>query len=91
MAYDYQTERPNLFTENGQLMFLGIRDRAKQLIAEAGAARLSNIISKASGSSWTMLACVDRLVEIGELVEVTRSDSVVGQDRVFVSATDKFY
>jgi hypothetical protein len=30
-----------------------------------------------------MLACVDRLVELGEIREVTQPNTVAGQDRIF--------
>jgi hypothetical protein len=83
MSYKYEDHRANIFTENGQVMFLKIRDRAHALIETAGAARLSNIISGVCGDSWDMLACVDRLVELGEIREIT-SEDVRGQDRVFV-------
>jgi hypothetical protein len=85
MGYDYQTQRPAIFTENGQRMFLKIRDNTQRLLGLAGAARLHEMISDCSGDSWDMLACVDRMVELGEIREVT-SGHVAGQDRVFVSA-----
>ena len=74
MSYSYQAERGNVFTESGQEMFLAIRDAAHQLLKVAGAFRQEELLSKAhcSGESWTMLACVDRLVELGEIVEVPR-------------------
>ncbi|HUX16769.1 MAG TPA: hypothetical protein VMW52_09880 [Phycisphaerae bacterium] len=71
MAYDYEREKPNLFTDEGQRMFLRIRDRAHELILAAGAARMQEIIRGNSGELWEMLACVDRLVELGELREIT--------------------
>jgi len=37
-----------------------------------------------AGDSWTMLACIDRLVELGELWEVV-SQPVAGQHRIFTS------
>lgn len=83
--YNYQEEKPNLFTEEGQTMFLSIRDRVKELLAAAGAARAQEAMrAAAGGSSWTMLACLDRLVELREIREVTGPD-VAGQHRVFVS------
>lgn len=82
--YDYQTERPRVFTEEGQVMFLKIRDRAQSLLKTAGAARLGEIINGCTGDSWQMLACVDRLVELGELRELTQGMDVARQDRVFV-------
>ena len=85
MSYNYLTERPVIFTEEGQRMFLNIRDNAKRLLKEAGAARMQEIIKGNTGISWHMLACVDRLVEIGELRELT-NNIVAGQHRVFVEA-----
>ena len=82
--YDYRTERPKLFTEEGQILFLKIRDRVKYLLKTAGAVRMQEVIAGiCSGDSWQMLACVDRLVELGELREVTH-DVCAGQHRVFV-------
>lgn len=84
-GYDYVTERPTLFTEHGQVMFLKIRDNASRLIAEAGAARMQEIMRGVAGDTWAMLACVDRLVELGELRELTAPLSVAGQHRIFTA------
>ena len=81
--YNYETEKPFLFTDEGQRMFLKIRDRAFALIKTAGVARMDRIMDAGvSGSSWSMLACVDRMVELGELREIPQ-DRVPGQHRVF--------
>lgn len=68
MSYSYETEKPNVFSEDGQEMFLRIRDWLKKSLAETGAARVGEIVRHAggSGSSFTMLACIDRLVELKE-------------------------
>ncbi len=81
--YNYETERESLFTDRGQRMFLQVRERALKLLKEAGAVRMQEAISGASGSSWTMLACLDRMSELGEIREITRH-GVAGQHRVFV-------
>jgi len=84
--YSYDELKPTLFTDEGQRMFLRIRDHAKDLLAKAGAARMDRIILGAGpGDSWLMIACVDRLVELGEIEAVTQP-AVMGQDRIFVSA-----
>lgn len=80
MAYNYETEKSKLFTDEGQRHFLKIRDNAKELLTQAGAFKVDKVIS---GDSWFCLACVDRLVELDELEELTGS-AVAGQDRVFV-------
>lgn len=83
--YDYQTIKKNLFTDDGQRMFLKIRDFVNKTLEIAGAVRMQEAINSASGDSWTMLACVDRLVELGEIVEIPQT-SVAGQYRVFVKS-----
>ncbi len=82
-GYEYAAERAAIFTEDGQAMFLKIRDNADRLILNAGAARMLEIMKGVTGDSWGMLACVDRLVELGELREVTSPNSVAGQHRIF--------
>jgi hypothetical protein len=83
--YNYQSEKSKLFTEDGQVLFMSIRDRTKALVATAGAFTMEKAISGNSGDSWTMLACVDRMVELGELREITAPNSCSGQNRVFIS------
>ena len=82
MSYDYETEKPKVFLEHNQKMFLRIRDNADHLMGTAGAAMLGHIISGVSGDSWEQMACVDRLVEIGELVEI-KYGACAGQRRIF--------
>ena len=86
MSYDYQKERPGLFTDEGQRMLLRVRDRAQRLLRESGAVRLQEMIKGETGSSWQMMACADRLVELGELREIEQAGYVPGQYRLFVSA-----
>lgn len=82
--YNYEEQKKNIFTEEGQVMFLKIRDKVHALLTVAGAFTLGNAIHKVGGgSSWDMLACVDRLVELGEIREIPQGD-VTGQDRIFV-------
>ncbi len=82
--YSYSEEKPKIFTEEGQKMFLAIRDHVHDLLEQAGAVRMGEAFATCGGGdSWTMLACVDRLVELGEIAEITDS-STAGQDRVFV-------
>lgn len=87
--YNYQTERPYVFTEAGQVQFLAIRDNVKRLLKLTGCVRMQEAIAKQCGSSWQMLACVDRLVELKEIREIT-TQNVAGQHRVFVDAHSDF-
>ena len=84
--YNYQTEKSKIFTEDGQETFLKIRDKVKQLLKQSGAVMMQNAISSVTGDSWLHLACVDRLVELKEIREITGSN-VAGQHRVFVGVS----
>lgn len=85
MGYQYQEHRSSVFTEDGQIMFLKIRDNAKALLAKSGAASCEKLISGVTGDGWQMLACVDRLVELKELVEIPNPISSAGQHRLFIA------
>lgn len=82
--YKYEEIRPRLFTEDGQVMFLKIRDSVHHLLGVSGSFRMEEAITGFFGNTWDMIACVDRLVELGEIREIT-TGGVAGQHRVFVS------
>ncbi len=83
--YVYKTEKPKIFTEQGVDDFIKVRDEVYRLLGNAGAFKMFSAHKKVSGDSWLMMAYVDRLVELGEIREITGND-VAGQDRVFVAA-----
>lgn len=85
MGYDYKKERAELFTDRGVEMLTVIRDNAKRLLKAAGAFTAGHAFEKATGSSWTMLAALDYLVEKGEIVRVTREGETWGQDQIFTA------
>ena len=83
--YRYADLKDELFTDEGQKTFLKIRDAVHKILVIAGAVRMQEVMSAAGvGDSWVTQACVDRLVELGEIREITQTD-VMGQHRVFVS------
>ena len=92
--YNYQQVKPLLFSDEGQRLFLKCRDRVKDLLKASGAVRMEEAIKTLSGTSWTMLACLDRMVELGEIREI-REREVLGpyndviegpaQHRIFVA------
>lgn len=84
MRYTYATEKAALFTENGVAILLAVRDEATRLIAEAGACTTGKAIGKAVGSTWTMLAALEYLVERGDLRRVPAPEATCAQDQVFV-------
>jgi hypothetical protein len=69
VSYRYADHRDRLLTDSGQRMFLAFRDAAKELLARSGAFTVEALMNQAKtgGDSWLMLACVDRLVELGEI------------------------
>lgn len=84
--YSYQAEKSKIFTEDGQETFLKIRDKVHKLLKLSGAVMMENVVHGLTGSNWLHIACVDRLVELKEIREVTKI-GVAGQHRVFVSAS----
>ena len=82
--YNYQTEKPNIFTEDGQETFLKIRDNVKKLLKQSGAVTMEKAINGVTGSNWLHMACVDRLVELKEIKEIEQGGYVAGQHRIFV-------
>jgi hypothetical protein len=82
--YSYDAEKHKIFIDEGQRRFLKVRDEANRLLDEAGAFKIFKALKGISGDTWEMMAHVDRLVELGEIIEIT-GPNVAGQDRVFVS------
>lgn len=85
MGYDYAAERKHIFTEEGSKMLLKIRDTTRALIATAGVARSDKMMAGCTGDSWRMLACIDWLAEIGEIIEIPNPSSGAGQHRIFIT------
>lgn len=82
--YVYQAERQWIFTDVGQREFLKVRDRVQRLLREAGAVSMNKAMEGSSApDSWKTMALVDRLVELGELVELPQAECM-GQHRVFI-------
>ena len=66
-------------------MFLKMRDFIQRTLKTAGAVRSSEAFgASGGGDTWLMTACLDRMVELGEIKELTGPE-VWGQHRVFVS------
>lgn len=89
MAYDYTTERRVVFTEAGVNSVLMARDFVTRALALSGAVMAGKVVEHANdvgiADSWGRMACVDYLVERGEIRCVNDSEHVAWQNRVFVS------
>lgn len=83
VSYNYETQRKEVFTESGQVTFLKIRDNVQELLKLAGAFQMIKAWECVGGDTWTMIACVDRLVELGELTEINPG-KYLGQYRIFI-------
>jgi len=81
--YKYEEQKERLFTVEVQTKFLQVRDHVHILIRNAGAFTLDNAITGIGGDSWLLMACIDRLCEIGEIREIKHNHDVAAQDRVF--------
>ena len=79
--YNYETQKKDLFTDEGQRQFLSIRDKANTLLNSAGCFMAQNVLE---GDAWTSLACIDRLVELNEIREVKNTFGSAGQHRIFI-------
>lgn len=89
-SYLYETLRAQMFTDEGQRVFLKVRDAVKETMRQTGAIRMQEAIrvgatAATSGDvgDWEMMACVDRMVELGELIEASPGRFTAG-NRVFL-------
>jgi hypothetical protein len=83
MGYNYTAERSSLFTEQGQVAFMKIRDQARELLRIAGAFQMGKISMSVALDSFQAHACLDRMVELEELLDVS-PPGVSGDHRVFI-------
>lgn len=81
--YKYEDYKDKLLSIEGTEMFFNVKKRIDNFLSLSGAFKIENVITKMSGDSWLIMACVDRLVEIAYLKELT-DKNVMGQNRVFV-------
>ena len=87
MPYLYEIEKPSLFTEKGSESYIKGRDWVLKILKKAGAFNSGAYMAGPSspGTSWGYLAELDRMLEVGDIAEVT-GPGVAGQCRVFISS-----
>lgn len=83
--YNYETYKPKIFTDEGQKDFIKILKHVTILLKKSGAVRMIEAISPVCGDGWYAMALVDRMVELGEIKELT-GPKCQGQHRVFIAA-----
>ena len=80
--YSYKEQRNKIFTDEGQKDFLKLRDKVNKLLDISGAFMVDNVLGVNVNTDIT-LACVDRMAELGEIIEIKRN-GVFAQHRVFI-------
>jgi hypothetical protein len=82
--YKYSEIKPALFLEKNQKGFLNIRERVLEMLKYAGAVQSVAVANQHfMGNTYGVYAVLDRMVELGEVVEIPQQKVNVG-DRVFV-------
>lgn len=84
MAYEYTIERSKLFTEEGQKLFLRVRDNVQKHLSQSGAVSALKALEGITGDSWQHIACLDRMVELGEIVCLS-PNPVWAQHKIYTS------
>ncbi len=86
--YKYNEIKSQIFLEENQQLFLAVRDNVKNLLDVVGVSIicLKDAIAGPDilGDTFLMIACVDRLVELGEIREIPTTGR--SQDRLFRNA-----
>ena len=81
MPYNYQEERPYVFTEEGVNKTLEIYDNFKKLFKIAGSCMYYKLTGGICGDTWETLACVDYLEET-ERIKCVNPDAIT-QYRIY--------
>lgn len=82
--YIYEDYKSYPCSEEGQAQFLSIRDRVLNTVKRTGCISMNAATAGEVGLNFKHLACVDRLVELGEIREIENPYSRAGQHRIFV-------
>jgi hypothetical protein len=80
--YEYTSVKHELFTDRGHRHFIEVRDWVKTALENTGAFQMGKAMV-GSGDTFLMMACVDRMVELGEIIELKRA--CWAQFRVFTT------
>ena len=85
MSYKYEDFKEHTFTDEGQRQLLRMRDHCRSLLASSGAFRMDKAVScNIASDAWTEMSLVDRLVELGEIYEISDPGAYpAGQNRLF--------
>ena len=79
VEYNYEVVKPELLTDKGQRLLLQVRDRAISFCDVSGAFTAVSVTNGIPGDQWLMMACIDRLIELGEFEYINPEESFFPQ------------
>ena len=83
MSYDYKEQRQALLDDpKGMETLFQTRTKARAALELAGAFRADKVMAGPAMDAWTQLACLDYLVELGEIREI-KQENCFAQHRIF--------
>lgn len=82
MSYNYQAERPKLFTDEGVKLILHVLTNVTTLCAQSGVCTVDKAMRGITGDSWMTLAAFDYLQELDKIVRVPQRTAVAGRDEI---------
>lgn len=83
MSYKYEDQKKALFTDDGSRQFHAMLKHCRAMLDTSGAFTMAAAMRcPGIGDTWEAMACVDRMVELGEVREVPTKG--MAQNRVFV-------
>ena len=83
MSYDYEIEKRKLFTEDGLKEYTKMRDQIKRILDDTGAFAFYGL--KNTGDAWFTQACLDYMIQQGELVCLRGEQSAWLQFQVYAT------
>lgn len=85
MRYSYEEQLQNIFSNDGQRIFFKIAVRVMEMLRDTGAVTMEKATEgqPSIAGKWFHMACLDHMVVIGLIREVTGTD-VPQQFRIFV-------
>ena len=88
--YDYQKEKPYTFTDDGQRDLFKLRDFAKGKVGAFNSKYITgeDLLGMPNWNAcetWKMMACIDRLVELGHLQVLQGYEALTWQGKIYTA------
>lgn len=86
MTYNYQNLKSEIITDEGQKILMQTWEKIRKILEISETITMGKAMAIVGCcDSWTQMAYIDRLVELGYLDEIKISHHVAGQHRTFWS------